>query len=252
MVERILIDETSYQAYGIHMQKPGGAKKTIYASKEVILSAGAVQSPQLLMLSGVGPRYHLEELGLPVLVDHPSVGDNLQDHIATGGLTFLFDTPEDNEYSNGEGFLLPKVFETETIDAFTKDHEGPIYWLPECEVMAFVNTKFANHSDDWPDIQIFFASYGDNTDGGLFGRRAAGLTDDYYTAVYETIIYKDSMTAMPLLLRPKSRGKILLRDDKITTPPVIYPNYYQHPDDIKIMVMKVLNIFHMQLLVCSR
>ena len=53
----------------------------VYARKEIILSGGAVNSPQLLMLSGIGPRKHLESLGIPVLVDSPGVGSNLQDHI---------------------------------------------------------------------------------------------------------------------------------------------------------------------------
>lgn len=65
----------------------------MYARREVILSAGSINSPQLLMLSGIGPRYHLESLGIPVVADLPGVGQNLQDHIGVGGLQFHIDAP---------------------------------------------------------------------------------------------------------------------------------------------------------------
>lgn len=57
-----------------------------------IFSAGAINSPQILMLSGVGPREHLESMGIPVLKDLP-VGNNLMDHLGFGGLTFTLDKP---------------------------------------------------------------------------------------------------------------------------------------------------------------
>lgn len=84
-----------------------GSKKTIIASREVILSAGAVQTPQLLMLSGIGPRAILEETGIETIVDSPGVGENLQDHVAMGGAAYLFDPPGDPE--DHFGFILPKV-----------------------------------------------------------------------------------------------------------------------------------------------
>lgn len=138
------------------------------------------------------------------------------------------------------------MFSTETIDAFTKDHQGPIYWLPECEVMAFIKTKYANASDDWPDIQLLLASYSDNTDGGLFSKRAAGITDDFYTAVYEDIIYRDSMSVVPMLMRARSRGRLLLKDDNIKNHPLIYPNYYSDPRDLQIMVYYNQNIIELK------
>lgn len=77
-VEKILIRKNKKEAYGIIVNKAGGGIKRIYAHKEVILSAGSVQSPQLLMLSGVGPESHLEDLNIPVIHDLPGVGENLQ------------------------------------------------------------------------------------------------------------------------------------------------------------------------------
>ena len=65
---------------------------TITARKEVILSSGSLNSAQLLMLSGIGPAWHLNQLGIPVIADLP-VGENLQDHYGTGALAFTVDKP---------------------------------------------------------------------------------------------------------------------------------------------------------------
>lgn len=66
-----------------------GRSRIVYARKEVILSAGPINSPQLLMLSGVGPKDHLQSLGIPVIQDLP-VGQNLLDHYGTLGKFTLF------------------------------------------------------------------------------------------------------------------------------------------------------------------
>lgn len=104
------------------------------------------------------------------------------------------------------------------------------------QVMGFVKTKYANQSDDWPDIQFFFTSYADNTDGGLFGKKAVGLTDDYYAAVYEEILYKEAFNVITLLMRPQSKGYLKLKDKDPNSKVLIYPNYYTEPIDMKIMV----------------
>ena len=91
-VTRVLIDPKTKRAYGVEFIREG-KRQIVYARKEVILSAGAINSPQLLMLSGIGPKRNLREVGIPVIYDSPGVGKNLQDHIAVGGLAFLIDYP---------------------------------------------------------------------------------------------------------------------------------------------------------------
>jgi choline dehydrogenase-like flavoprotein len=104
--------------------------------------------------------------------------------------------------------------------------------------MYFARDRYANASEDWPDIQLFLASYADNTDGGIFGKKDNGLTDEYYAAMYEHILYKDSYSVLPLLLRPKSRGRIRLKNNNPFEHPLIYPNYFQHPEDAAVLVSK--------------
>jgi choline dehydrogenase-like flavoprotein len=110
--------------------------------------------------------------------------------------------------------------------------------------------RYANRTEDWPDIQLFLASYADNTDGGLFGKKANGLTDEYYAIMYEPNLYKDSYSVLPLLLRPKSRGRIRLKSGNPYEHPLIFPNYFQHPDDMAVLVSIQLQPVT-SLLVCS-
>jgi choline dehydrogenase-like flavoprotein len=92
------------------------------------------------MLSGVGPRDHLEEKGIHTILDMPAVGENLQDHVALGGTAYLIETP-DHMNPMGASFILPKIMTFNTLRNFAFDGRGPLYALPEVEVMAFINTK---------------------------------------------------------------------------------------------------------------
>jgi choline dehydrogenase-like flavoprotein len=85
-VLKIIIDPSTKQATAVRFEKNGKIYE-IKATKEIILSAGSVNSPQLMMLSGVGRSDHLNSLGIPVIQNLP-VGDNLQDHVALGGMVF--------------------------------------------------------------------------------------------------------------------------------------------------------------------
>lgn len=231
-VEKILINPETKEAYGVQFLKDD-RRYVVFAAKEVILSAGAIQSPQLLMISGVGPKSHLEQHNIKVIHDSPGVGENLQDHIASGGGSYLINNPVSNDSLS---IVVPKVLQVDTIRKFSFDQRGPLYAMPACEIMGFVNTKYQDPSEDRPDVQFFLASFADSSDGGMFGKRASGMSDNYYAEVYERVLFRDAVMILPLLLRPKSRGKILLRDANSRTHPLIYPNYFDHPQDIKVMV----------------
>ena len=86
LVHKIVIDSSTKQATAVRFEKRGKIYE-VKAKKEIILSAGTVNSPQLLMLSGVGPADHLKSLGIPLIADL-AVGDNLQDHPEVMGMIF--------------------------------------------------------------------------------------------------------------------------------------------------------------------
>lgn len=231
-VEKILINPQTKEAYGVLFSKEN-KKYAVFATKEVILSAGAIQSPQILMISGIGPEEHLKEHEIEVIHNSPGVGENLQDHVASGGGNYLITNPISNDSLS---LIAPKVMQVDSIRNFAFEQRGPLYAMPACEIMAFINTKYQDPKDDWPDVQLFLASFADSSDGGLFAKRASGISDDYYAEVYEQILFKDAFMILPLLMRPKSRGKILLRDKNPLSHPLIYPNYFTDPRDLEIMV----------------
>nr|NVI72543.1 putative glucose dehydrogenase [Cucujiformia] len=223
-VTRILINPTTMRAFGVEFVR-NGRKQVVLARKEVILSAGAINSPQILMLSGVGPKEQLQKFGIPVLRDLP-VGENLQDHVGMGGLTFRIDKPVSIVQDRFHAF--PMTME------YVINSRGPMTTLGGVEGLGFVNTYLANRT--WPDIQFHMAPASVNSDAGARVRKVLGLTDVLYNTVYKPIANKDVWTLMPLLLRPRSRGWVRLRSKSPYAAPAINANYFEDPFDIKTLV----------------
>lgn len=193
-VTKIIIDPNTKTAVAVEFMK---AKKryVIRARKEIILSAGTIASPQLLMLSGVGPRKHLEKFGIPVIQDL-RVGYNLQDHPTLNGLTFLL---------NRSISIIEKELQLDPASAFEYVFQnGGKYTLPAgAEGIAFVRTNLSSFrkyffsmfgltlfliefitASDYPDMELVMgtgALTGD-TSGSL--RKLLGMTDEFYNAVY--------------------------------------------------------------------
>lgn len=82
-VTKVLIHPENLTAYGVEYINSAGETRRVLANKEIILSAGAVGSPHVLLLSGVGPKENLQAVGVPTLLDLPGVGKNLQNHVST-------------------------------------------------------------------------------------------------------------------------------------------------------------------------
>lgn len=225
-VTKILINPQTKRAWGVEFVR-NKRRQIIRARKEVILSAGAINSPQLMMLSGVGPRDHLEAMGIPVIQDLP-VGNNLMDHLGFGGLTFLLDKPV--------SILQNRLQAATATTQYVLNERGPMTVLGGLEGIAFVNTLYANHTMDWPDIQFHMAPASINSDGGVQVRKILGLREDLYREMWAPLHDRYTWTIMPLLLRPKSRGWVRLQSRDPFVPPLMNPNYYDDPLDIATMV----------------
>ncbi|XP_044763967.1 glucose dehydrogenase [FAD, quinone] [Coccinella septempunctata] len=225
-VTRVLIDPASKRAYGVEFFKNGKYYR-VMARKEVILSAGAINSPHILMLSGIGPAKHLQEKGIRVIRDAPGVGQNLQDHIAVGGLTFLIDPKV--------AIVMNRLVNINSALRYAIQENGPLTSSIGLEAVGFISTKYANQTDDWPDIEFMLTSASVNADGGQQVARAHGLTDEFYKEIYEPVNYKDSFSVFPMMLRPKSRGEIKLRSKDPFDYPLLYHNYLTHPHDVDVL-----------------
>lgn len=233
MVKKIHVDPVTKQAYALELVR-GRVSTIIRAKKEIILSAGAINSPQLLMLSGIGPKKHLQQLGIP-LVKNLRVGYNLMDHIALGGLTFLINKP----YS----LRTERLINTETMMQYFNHHTGPMSVPGGCEVLSFHDLEHPNDPDGYPDMELLFQAGSIVSDPLL--RKDFGITDELFDAVYKPIEDAETFMVFPMLLRPKSRGRIMLRDANFHSKPYIYPNYFADPQDMKTIiggVRMILNI----------
>ncbi|CAH1155245.1 unnamed protein product [Phaedon cochleariae] len=227
MVTKILIDSETKTAYGVEFLK-NKKKHVAYAKKEVILSAGSINSPQILMLSGIGPKDHLETLGIPVIQDL-KVGYNFQDHMAMSALAFFV-----NESITVSDWSVQNPID---IYNYISRGSGP-YTIPGgAEALAFVKTKYASKTnDDYPDMELVLGAGALN--GDIFGnfRHLLGIPDSTYRQVFLPHLGKPSFGIATVLLRPKSRGRIWLRDANPLSYPIINPNYYEKEEDLATMV----------------
>ncbi|XP_015787030.1 glucose dehydrogenase [FAD, quinone] [Tetranychus urticae] len=199
----------------------------VYARREIILSAGSVNSPQLLMLSGVGAKEQLETLGIPVISDLP-VGENLQDHIYPGGIHFTI--------TEEVSLVQRRIGNIKNIIDYFVHGKGPFTVLGGVEGLGFIKTKYTNFSDDWPDFEIHMISGSPTSDDGTVLRRVQGFTREMWDSVYRPYLPYDTVSMYPVMLRPKSVGYVHLRSASPYDPPIINPRYLTHPDDIASMV----------------
>lgn len=228
MVTKILIDPQTKTAYGVEFVR-NKRKYRVLAKKEVIVSGGAINSPHLLMLSGIGPREHLEEQGIPVIQDLP-VGENLMDHVALGGMTFIMN---ETVTLNTQRVLDDPY----TLHDFLNYHEGPISIPGGTEALSFFDLQDPRNPDGHPDLELLFVS------GMLSGERSLqksfGITDYVYNKVYKRSEGLDGIMIFPMVMRPKSKGRVLLKDNNPFHHPLIYPNYFADERDLDVLVQGV-------------
>lgn len=225
-VTKILMDPENLKAIGVEFFR-NGKRHHVLASKEVVMSAGSINTAQILMLSGIGPREHLEKFKIPVLKDLP-VGENMQDHVGMGGMTWLVDKPV---------AIVQDRFNPATItNQYVLNERGPMTTLGGVEGLAFVTTPLGNHTIDWPDIQFHMAPASINSDAGARVKKVLGIKESIYQEVYRPIANHDTWTIMPLLLRPRSRGWVRLRSKNPFHYPLMDPKYFDDPFDLLTLV----------------
>ncbi|XP_058451235.1 glucose dehydrogenase [FAD, quinone] [Malaya genurostris] len=224
-VTRILIDPSTKVAYGVEFLK-NKRRYAVKVGKEVVLSAGSIASPQLLMLSGVGPREHLEEVGIPVIQDL-RVGYNLQDHVTLPGLVFTVNQPVSIRERDMRS--PPIIFD------YLLNGKGPFTIPGGAEGLAFVKTNISFLPPDYPDVEVVLGTGAYNNDDSGSLRTAFGITDEFYRKTYGTIIGKHAFAVSPVLMRPKSRGRIMLKSRNPFHWPRMQGNYYENYDDLVVL-----------------
>jgi len=192
----------------------GGRKHFIKARKEVIVSAGAVNSPQLLMLSGIGPKKHLEEMKIPVKADLP-VGENLQDHLLIHMISPI---------SEDIGITMDKANSWTTYLQYTLFGTG-IKSMAGLDATAFFCTNDATREDCAADIQ--FMMYGVYIDINPFNFKE-DLAKEYLAQKPNQFGFSTVIS----LLDPRSVGTIKLQSDDPFDYPLIDPQYLTEDRDV--------------------
>ncbi len=191
------------RAFGVEYSKDG-ALHQLHCMREVLLCAGALQSPQILMLSGIGPSMHLADKGVPVLHDLPGVGQNLHDHpdvvlVANAPhLTDLFGLTLAGAWRAIKGIFEWRKYRTGMLTTNFAEAGG------------FIKSQA---SEPIPDLQLHFV-IGKLVDHGR--KTTFGLGYSCHVC----------------LLRPLSRGSVTLASNNPLAAPVIDPNFLAEPDDM--------------------
>uniref|UniRef100_A0A6A7FRT3 Glucose dehydrogenase [FAD, quinone]-like n=1 Tax=Hirondellea gigas TaxID=1518452 RepID=A0A6A7FRT3_9CRUS len=225
-VTKVLFDKKK-RAVGVEYDFKG-KRRVVLARKEVILSAGALNTPKLLMLSGVGPPQHLTEMGIPVVAPVEGVGGNLMDH-ANIYLTW--------RVRKGTSTSLWDLVSPKTILDYLKNRRGLLSDTIGLECNLFVNIGGGEPS--WSDMQLSIASLSYAIDRGLLLVPAVDMKPEIYNNLYEEFFNDETLTINPCLLRPKSRGSVRLASSNPFDNPVADINYFDHPDDMKLMIKGV-------------
>jgi choline dehydrogenase-like flavoprotein len=211
LVERVLFDGT--RAVGVAASRFGEAKE-LRAEREVILCGGAYNSPQVLLLSGIGPAEHLELREVELLLERDAVGDNLSDHPAT---QLVWTTP-------AEASLL-LALEPAALEEYEATQTGP-FASNLAESGGFVRVE---PDAPAPDTQIHVAPV-HIVDEGMGDPEGHGVW------------------VSPCLLTPRSRGSVRLASSDPTAKPIIRNEFYTEPEDMERMVAAL----RMTLDICSQ
>jgi len=203
--QRIVLE--GRRALGAEFLKDGQTQQA-RARREVILSGGAYGSPQLLMLSGIGPAEHLKQHGIALVHDLPGVGQNLQDHI-TAVLIYRTQRKESTFGISWSGLvhIVRSIFE------WRKQRKGII----TSNVVESQGFMFADKSERSPDIQLALAT---------------GIVDDHTRKNHLGHGYTLHIT----LMRPKSRGSVTLQSASAKDAPLIDPQFLSDPRDMASLI----------------
>jgi choline dehydrogenase len=204
---RVVIDKG--RAVGVEVIDAKGVTEIIRAAKEVVISAGVIGSPQILMLSGIGPAGHLRDLGIDVNADLP-VGQNLHDHLFVPMTYLTKDAIHRGTPSHFASGIIREQLRPGTS------------WFGRAlfEAVGFVKTSFAG---DIPDLQIHTLPW------------SYPVPNQDEDKVH-LVDLREGFTILPTLIYPKSRGEVRLASTDPLAAPLIDPGYLTDPADTEFLI----------------
>jgi choline dehydrogenase-like flavoprotein len=207
LVTRLLFD--GRRCTGVAFRQ-NGIEREETAAREVILCGGAVNSPHVLQISGIGPAEHLRSIGVPVLHDLPGVGANLNDHYVLRVSHRVRGTVTINQLARGPRLMREALrFATLGDGALTFGVTSAMVFCHSREGLAA------------PDLQLLFTPM------------------SYRHGVFRQLERDPGMTVAVCPVRPESRGTIMAQSPDPTAYPAIRPNYLSAPSDLRVLIAGV-------------
>ncbi|XP_017015932.2 glucose dehydrogenase [FAD, quinone] [Drosophila takahashii] len=226
-VTRILIDAATKSAYGVEFIHQGRSFK-VRARKEVILSAGAFNSPQLLMLSGIGPEDNLKAIGVPLIKALP-VGKRMYDHMCHFGPTFVTNTTGQTLFAARLGPPVVKEWLLGRADTFLSSIGG-------VETLTFIKVPSASQSPaSQPDVELIQVAGSLASDDGTALAKGANFRPEIYEKMYKdlTVRQQDHFSFLIMHFNPASVGRLWLHNRNPLEWPRIDPKYFSAPKDVE-------------------
>jgi choline dehydrogenase-like flavoprotein len=200
-VKRIVL--ASGRAVGVEIHSADGVE-TLYADTEVILAAGAIGSPKMLMLSGIGPAHHLKSVDVSTYHDLPGVGQNFHDHFSTDVIWQLNGAHSYDKYKKLHWQALAGL-------QYLMFRNGPV----SSNIVEAGAFWWGDRQEKTPDLQFHFLAGAGMEEGvGSVPGGNGATCNSYHT-------------------RPRSRGSVTLRTNRIEDAPIIDPNSFAEPYDLE-------------------
>ncbi|CAH0719497.1 unnamed protein product, partial [Brenthis ino] len=214
-VTKILINDNK-EAYGVEVDI-NGERKTFFASHEVIISSGAINTPQLLMLSGIGPNEHLVSQNIPCKINLPAVGKNLQDHNYIPILIYGDEPGEEKQEA--------QMFE---VAKYMYNKSGYLAHNSFSDITSFYSR---NENMECPEFQNHFLLLRKNSTNAknIFLAYKEEIVDSFLEHIFKKSLY----VFVVIHLHPFSRGSIRLKSSNPYDKPIINYSYFKDERDVQ-------------------
>ncbi|KAI4501933.1 hypothetical protein M0802_002615 [Mischocyttarus mexicanus] len=221
-VTRVLISPYDTKAYGVEYINKQGHRKVVKVNKEVIMTAGALATPQILLVSGIGPAEQLHKLGIKTYKDVP-VGKYFINHVSVPVPMSIRDTSVE-------------TMTMKSVNEYLEFRTGVLASTGLTQVTAFLESNFT--VPGLPDLQVFF-------DGFSSYCPKTGLPTECTDGTIGTCPGRRKIVARPTVVIPDSRGSLELRSSNPLDRPLLYPDFFTQGNDMKILIEGIKQVLEL-------